>query len=370
MQELVDDLRRQRLDSPALALRELGETRLGAGELLGPDLLCMAPERRDRGSCTAGASPLGKPRRLLGDDPLGLAHVLLAADEPAPERIDVVKRAAVDIRDLWVEIARDRDVDQHKRLRPRLDSLGVQDRIGAARRRDDDVGVSQLDRDRVERRRPAADALGELLRALERPAGDDHLGPARAQITGRELAHPARAEEERAPAFEALELPGRQVDRRSGDGLRHLGQLRFGADALAGVEGLLEEAVQDRARRIRPQRCLVREAHLAEDLRLARHERVEPCGDTEEVLDCLASLPRREDALELEAGKPLQGCARHLRIAAFGVDLGPVASREHDRAELLRELDRVPVGEVEALAQLKRRVPVRHTDCEQVLCWT
>ena len=64
---------------------------------------------------------------------------------------------------------------------------------------------------------------------------------------------------------------------------------------------------------------------------------------------------------------PLELGARHVRVAALHVDLGPVARREHDGAELLGDGDRVPVGEVEPLAQLERRVPVRHADGEQTL---
>jgi hypothetical protein len=45
------------------------------------------------------------------------------------------------------------------------------------------------------------------------------------------------------------------------------------------VQRVAEEPVEDRSRRA----CLVRAAHLAEDLALSRHHRVEPRGDTEQV---------------------------------------------------------------------------------------
>jgi len=50
--------------------------------------------------------PFREARRLLGDDPLRLAHVLLAADEPAAERVDVVKRAVLELADRRIEVAR------------------------------------------------------------------------------------------------------------------------------------------------------------------------------------------------------------------------------------------------------------------------
>ena len=243
----------------------------------------------------------------------------------------------------------------------------MQDRIRAAGRRDDDVGLGQLDRDGVEWSRPSADALGQLLGALERAAGDDALCPAPAQVARSQLAHPAGAEEQGALAFETPELALGEIDCGRGNGLGHLGQLRLGANALARVERILEEPVQDRARRAGAERRFVGVANLPEDLPLAGHERVETGRDAEQVLDRLATLPARQDGLELQPGLSLERAPRNLRVAALEVDLGPVAGREHDRAELLRELDRVPVCQVEPFPQLERRMAMRHADSEQTL---
>jgi hypothetical protein len=67
---------------------------------------------------------------------------------------------------------------------------------------------------------------------------------------------------------------------------------------------------------------------------------------------------------------PLERRARHLCVAALQVDLGAVASREHDPTELPADLDRVPIREVEPFPQLQGRMPVRNPDGEEALCCT
>ena len=179
-----------------------------------------------------------------------------------------------------------------------------------------------------------------------------------------------RSEEERAFALETAEGVLGEVDRRRGDRLRHLGELRLGPHALAGVKSVFEETVQHRPRCTRAEGGLVGEADLAEDLRLSRNERIQARGDAEEMLDRLAALPHGQHALQLEARAPFEVLTRNRRVTSGQVDLGAVAGRAHDRAQLLRELDRMPVGEVEPFAQLERGVPVRHADREQTFCLT
>src|SRR6185503_881960 len=162
------------------------------------------------------------------------------------------------------------------------------------------------DRDRVEDGRAAADAPGQVLRALERPARDDDLRPTLAQVARSQLAHLPRAEEQRALALGAAELTHAELDRRGRHRLRQLVQLRLGPHALAGVQRVLEQPVQQRAGGAARARRLVRVAYLAEDLRLAPHERVEPGRDAEEVRDRLAVVPAGEHAFELEARALLQ----------------------------------------------------------------
>ena len=132
------------------------------------------------------------------------------------------------------------------------------------------------------------------------------------------------------------------------------------------MERLPEEPVEQRSRRA----GLVGRAHLAEDLALARDERVESGRDAEQVqargLVAQAVerlLDRRLELGERGDGGPL----RRLRIGTGDVQLGAVAGREADRlAAALREPRRerrrlLPV-ERDALSHLDGRVMVRGAD--------
>src|SRR4029079_14837565 len=109
-----------------------------------------------------------------------------------------------------------------------------------------------------------------VLVAVERPARDDDLRPAPVQVAGGKLAHLPRAEEQRSPPLRSTELAHPELDGRRRDGLRQLVQLCLGAHALAGTQRVLEEAVQERRGGAAAAGGLVRVAHLAEDLGLAR----------------------------------------------------------------------------------------------------
>ncbi len=191
--------------------------------------------------------------------------------------------------------------------------------------------------------------------------------PRRLQAPRRELAHLPRAEQQRALALEPAERLRGQLDRRGRDRLRHLREPGLGADALARVEGVLEEPVQHRAGGTGRERGLVGLAHLPEDLSLARDERVEARRDPEEVLDRLVALPDGEHAPRSSPERRSSAARAAAASPTEQIDLGAVAGREHDAAELLGELDLPAVREVELLAHLERRMPVGHADGEQAL---
>ena len=117
-----------------------------------------------------------------------------------------------------------------------------------------------------------------MLDSAVRDVGD--LAPREARFGGRELADPAGADQQHAATLEVAEHLRRERGRRGRDRRRALADRGLGAHALADRERLPEDAVEQRPGRDR----LVRVADLAEDLALARDERVEPGGDAEQVL--------------------------------------------------------------------------------------
>ena len=122
---------------------------------------------------------------------------------------------------------------------------------------------------------------------------------------------------------------------------------------------------------------LVRALHLAEDLRLAGNEGVEPGGHPEKVESGLPILLDVQGALELRARQARQrdelgDCllARRLGVVRGDVEADAVAGREGDRlaqraGEPPRQLPRYEVVEREPLPQLDRRVAVRGADEEE-----
>jgi hypothetical protein len=179
------------------------------------------------------------------------------------------------------------------------------------------------------------------------------------------LADLARAEEQDAPACELAEDLLRERRRSRGHRGRALPDRRLDAHALADVQGLPEEPVEERPRRA----GLVRRAHLAEDLALAGHERVEPAGDAEEMQRrALVAEPveRRPQLARAAAREPFQRRDGRLlgALLAREVELCPVARREDHGllAQVVRERRRRRAVERDALAQLDRGAVVRDAD--------
>ena len=186
------------------------------------------------------------------------------------------------------------------------------------------------------------------------------------QVPGGLLAHLAGAEQKDGATVEAAEhLLGER-----GRGRRHRGRALpdcgLGPNLATAVERLPEGAVEQRPGR--PE--LVRDAHLAEDLALAGHERVEACGDAEEMVGRGAVVQSVKGRLDLrpERGERGDRIALGLLCVVSGeVELGPVAGREADglppvRREPGRKRLRVAVVQRDLLAQLDRRVMVGRTD--------
>ena len=141
-----------------------------------------------------------------------------------------------------------------------------------------------------------------------------------------------------------------------GDGGRALADRRLDTGAAACVECLPEEAVEQRPGR--PELECV--AHLAENLALTGHERIEPGRDAKEV-QCRAvvaeAIEDRCESCAFVTREREQRGARALvevvsgRIVAGEVELGAVARREHDRL--------APSGTGAGQRAGERRCPVR-----------
>ena len=120
----------------------------------------------------------------------------------------------------------------------------------------------------------------ELGGALRRAIGDEgDRGAARGEAARGELRNLTGADEQHAAPVEPAEHLLGQCRRGRRDRGRALGDRRLGAHLLAGVQRLAEEPVEHRPGRA----GLERRPDLAEDLALARNERVEAGGDPEEV---------------------------------------------------------------------------------------
>ena len=127
-------------------------------------------------------------------------------------------------------------------------------------------------------------SFGGPRRVRHRPADDRHLLDAlRFHVQRRQLAHFAGADDEDRPALEVAEDLARERDCREADRDGARGQSGFRADALARGERRMEQAVEDRADRLRAGGERVGFLHLAEDLRLADDERIEAGGDAEQM---------------------------------------------------------------------------------------
>ena len=182
----------------------------------------------------------------------------------------------------------------------------MQDRIGAARRRDDEIGLGSS----------TATASNGAARPPTRSASSCALSSVRLETTtsaprarrfraASSLIFPAPNSSARLPSSSA-ELVRRELDGRGRNRLRQLRSFasvrtRFPAWSASSNSRFSSAPVAPAGAG-----GLVGVAHLAEDLRLARDERVEPGGDAEEMRDRLAVVPAGRATLRIRARSALQ----------------------------------------------------------------
>ena len=96
----------------------------------------------------------------------------------------------------------------------------------------------------------------------------------------------------RAPVHDSA---GCEFERQADEGAARAADGGSGLDFAGGVRGLLEQPLQLRRGGLPAARALQGPAHLAGDLVLADHDRLEPCGHREQVLDDAARRSRTLD---------------------------------------------------------------------------
>src|SRR5712691_8629072 len=189
----------------------------------------------------------------------------------------------------------------------------------------------------------------------------------------------ARAQEEDGLAVEPREDLLRQLDRGERDGHRMPRDLRFRPHPLRNGERLGEERVKrgpDRLARLGERERIL---HLAQDLRLADHHRVEARRHAERVTNRLPIGVRIEDRLHggrlhtaMSAELTERGGARLTGHVGDGVHLDPVARREDEdltddarRGDVAEQLAQLVFVDGELLPELHRRVAVREASDEE-----
>jgi hypothetical protein len=160
-------------------------------------------------------------------------------------------------------------------------------------------------------------------------------GRLRGEMRRAQLDHFARAYEKHVLLVQRREDARRELHR----GRRHRHAVRpylgVGADFLRHGKRALEELVQDRAERPGRLGDAHRFLQLTEDLRLAKHHRVEARRDTERVAHRLLARQRIEVRREIVRAQPVvlgKPGRRALRFARGNVDLGAVAGRQDRRS--------------------------------------
>ena len=208
----------------------------------------------------------------------------------------------------------------------------------------------------------------------------DLLDAVRLEVRRRELAGLAGADDEHGVVAELAEHLQGELDGGRADAHGALADGGLGAHALADLERVPEQPVEDHGRAAAVAGLLVGGLELGDDLRLADDHAVEARGHAEQVRDGAVAgvaVQRRLQLGRRDPGMPRQvlqrGLARQQRVAPVQVQLGAVAGTERDGLagdagveKLLAQAQRVLLVEGEALAQLERGGLVRDAGDDDV----
>jgi hypothetical protein len=301
-------------------------------------------ELADQGHRAALAQPVHEALDAGVDDDLGLRHRRLPAGlallHHGGEVVDGVEVHVLQGLDLGLDVARYRQVDHEHRAVPALaqgalDRAQADQRQGAGGAAHHDVEVAQPRGQVGQPHRLAAEARGEPFAALGGAIGDgDRFRLAGGEMRRGQLDHLAGTDEQDARLAQVLEELAGQAHGGGGhaDGMR--ADLGGGAHFLGDGEGALEQLVERAAQGASGLGGAHGVLHLAEDLRLAQHHRIESARDTEGVTRdgvVVQGVGVRAQHVAADAaavGQPADGVVERGLVVRHPVDLGAVAGRD------------------------------------------
>jgi hypothetical protein len=207
----------------------------------------------------------------------------------------------------------------------------VQDGFPCSGGRDHDVGFMQVARKILQRKRIAADPRCQHLRMLERAIGDQQaLGVLLQQMPCGELDGLAGADQQNAGLAQVTEDLLCKTHPGEGDRNRMRADLGVRADPLGDSKAMLEQPVEAGTQAAGVARQLPGVLDLAQDLRLAQHQRVEAGGYPEQVahsvtvMVLIQAAPKNVELKPVGLGQPACGLAL-VAVADAAVDLGAIA---------------------------------------------
>ena len=160
------------------------------------------------------------------------------------------------------------------------------------------------------------------------------FGALRREMRRRELDHLAGADQEHALLGDRREDALGELDRRGGHRNRRAADVGLRAHVLRHRERALEKPVQHQSQRTRRLGAAHGLLHLAENLRLAEHHRIESAGDAKRMLHRVVLRQRvdvRRQRRRVHAVKILEPLRNRCRLRAVEVHLGAVAGRQDRR---------------------------------------
>ncbi|MNG89244.1 hypothetical protein D3C79_481020 [compost metagenome] len=347
-------------------------------------LLAIGLEHVHRGQLAQAQHEVFGPHRHQLFGSLGRALAALEVfRHHVVQVIDSVQVDVVQFADFGFDIARYGNVDHENRLVPALfqralDRTLAEDRQLAGGGADDDVAVGQFLGDVGQQNGVRTELLGQDAGPLKGTVGHDDAAHALLmQVAGDQGDGFAGTDQQGLAAAQVAEDLLGQADRGKRHRHRVFADGSVGAHLLGGTESGLEQAPEQWADGASLTRHGVGGLHLAEDLRLAEHQRVQAGGHPHHVLHRLVlfvHVGAGAQLVQAEAvvvGEPLQHDIGG-QVVLLDIELATVAGRQNRRfaagcqsAELLQGVYQLLWGKRHALAYVYRGSLMVDTKCKK-----